>query len=275
MREVIEKRVLIDIDRLRDGLKKTRVDVGALHAQGEDLKATVRKHREDLRLASERMDTMQNGADKLRQALNEVEAVATEAEQTIQDTRQRFGQTNNNVQKCMQDGVSLRSRLEALGADHAKVCGLVQNTHQDLEKVTSRLQASDIRFMAKCSIIDSNTQNIQECSRQLETLKAWSDHSKEIQMSLQVQGQELQVGLHKTQQTLKETNAMVLPNLERDTSGAAMLRNEMTSPNSVRGVSLAKAQRRKQLTSPVPSLALRASSVSTMAESMDQSGGWF
>jgi len=217
LRNVIEKRVLQDVEKLRDELSKTNLKVTQLREDGEQQRSLLHNQKEELRATG---TNLQNLKDDLAKSNTHIQLMAqrfVEMDKNLKDTKIHLDDTHAAMLRLAEDHDHTTNNVTDCQGNLRKVTNHVKQVQDGLEKTSSDLHATRGQLGNALGVLDNTRQHLEQTKLTVRTLKEAHDVVNAKQNALAGQLEATQMIAHETKKVLNQTNNLVLPNLNMDT----------------------------------------------------------
>jgi len=217
LRSVIEKRVLQDIEKLRDELSKTNLKVSQLREDTEQNRSTLHQHKEELRSQNTGLQALR---DELAKSNTHIQLTAqrfVEMDRRLKDTKMHLDDTHAAMLRLSEDHDTVAGNVTDCQGNLRKVTAHVKQVQDGLEKTSSDLHTTRGQLGSTIGVLDSTRQHLEQTKLTVRTLKEGHEIVNAKQNVLAGQLEATQMIAHETKKVLNQTNNLVLPNLNIDT----------------------------------------------------------
>jgi len=214
--ETVEQQVMLDVATLQQSVAQVLLDVNRLHLRSaqtcDDLaeaKSEIRGHnaetqsqRGDLlktntvvHILEQRILDASQGLQQTKQNVDELQAVSREANETLSKTRTTLGDLSDTVRKVGKQ---------------------VKSTQEGLDSATRNLGSTTTKLDGVVNTLDTTRQNLDTLRQHVQCLKDGHLRAQKALTSLQGEVSDVGATTSAVQTQLRQTNAMVLPNLNAE-----------------------------------------------------------
>lgn len=216
VREVIEKKMIFDVEKLRDELSKTNLHVRNLECESEAQKVILQVHREEQRkcqveLQGLRVDLGQTDvrAQLCDQRVAELCRGVRETRQSLEETQKQEVQHWEAQERLAVNVAELNAGLKKAAAQAKMGQDIAERTLQDIQVVSTTV--GNITSSG-----ETTRQGLEHAQLAIRCLREGQDRNMVQQNAMITQLDNLRAALLETKRSLSQTNSMVLPNLNHD-----------------------------------------------------------
>lgn len=218
LREILEKKVVLDIEKLRDELGKTNLLLRQVQGESELLKAGLQAHKEEHRKIRADALSTRNDLAKTDTRVNLLEQRFGELAKSLRDTRQGLEDTSTLVVRLREDQENTKANVTDLIAGLKKVANQARQALEIGERQGAEIQAAQNQLDNVSSTAETNRQGLEQCKMVCRGLREGQERSGNQQHQMSSQLDQLRGMLNETKRSLSQTNNLVLPNLNMDSA---------------------------------------------------------
>eukprot|EP00927_Polykrikos_kofoidii_P027185 TRINITY_DN24014_c0_g3_i1.p1 TRINITY_DN24014_c0_g3~~TRINITY_DN24014_c0_g3_i1.p1 ORF type:complete len:413 (+),score=82.71 TRINITY_DN24014_c0_g3_i1:71-1309(+) len=219
LREILEKKVVVDIETLRDELCKTNMLVQNLQGENELCKGALQAHKEEHRKIRADALTMRNDLVKTDTRVTLLDQRSGEIARSLRETRQGLEDTTAVVVRLREDVDNTKANVLDLIAGLKKVAAQARQGLDSTERHTAELQSVEGQLGNVTSMAESNRQGLEQAKLSCRALREGQERHGKLQHQIQGELDQLRSMVNTTSRTLMQTNGLVLPNLTMETGG--------------------------------------------------------
>lgn len=220
LREVLEKRVFLDVERLRDELNSSHLLIQQLRQDETQLKSSVQAQKEALRTTNGAARTARDDLTRTQTMVRMLEERLGEAGESLKDTRTRLAATSTATQKLKEDHEHTKAATADLQKDSKKTNMTLRHVEEKLDGTAKDLSSTMAQLNGASGVLDATRQSLENAHLFIKGLQEGNSMNGASNRALAQQVEHVQAILHETKRGLKETNALVLPNLTMDSTSA-------------------------------------------------------
>lgn len=212
----VEHRIGHNFEKLQDRVGRLELKLDQLTEYDEIDKITAQEQKEALRRTDTSAQLLRDDLTKTNTVIHMMEARLQERGKGMQDTQQHLDQTNAVILKLHEDQQHSKAAFEELRQGCKKMNAHVGQVHGVLDNAIKALTQLESRVDDAAVTLDSTRIGVEQAKSNVQGLK---ETQAVAQASLQNLAQNLAETSCATQQVkagLKETQAIVLPNLQMD-----------------------------------------------------------
>jgi len=246
--ETIEKRVEADIRSLRDDFGKSELRVAQLKADFESARRELNDEKEQLRLAYV-------GLKEAQERMNDMDTFAKILEQRVADgaaglksTRAELEALNTTTVKLQEDYDNTKAKVGDQHRGIKRVEGYVKQVHSGLEESKLAINTAHEKLARHAISGETLTQSVEDARARIQSVHEGNDRANNTIADLTKQLADTDANTRAVRAGLKESNSILLPNLQLDSSevrGASQRHGSLLRTANINAASPSLASPRK------------------------------
>uniref|UniRef100_A0A7S0ZX87 Uncharacterized protein n=1 Tax=Noctiluca scintillans TaxID=2966 RepID=A0A7S0ZX87_NOCSC len=233
IKEALEKKVLAELQRHDTDLKQADLNLGRLQHDAQLMKGNIQTNKDDLRAAEETLQLAREDIVKLSREVCALDTRSGETLKTLKDTRQSLDELVAVCAKVSDDHDSTKSNVADLQLTSMKLGTHTRQLQEGLNRTATSLQGTQTQLSNTAAVLDATRENLEQTKGDLLHVKTNHEDLAVKHKSVVRATEELQHVTTETRKSLKDTNALVLPNLQMSgaqsvVSPSASLRNPLS-----------------------------------------------
>jgi len=214
IKEALEKKVLAELQRHDTDLKQADLNLGRLQHDAQLMKGNIQTNRDDLRAAEETLQLAREDFVKLSRDVCALDTRSCDTVKTLQDTRQSLDDLVAVCARVSDDHDSTKSNVADLQLTSMKLGTHTRQLQEGLNRTATGLQGTQTQLSNTVSVLDATKENLEQTKSDLLHVKTNHEDLTLRHKSVAKVTEELQHVTTETRRSLKDTNALVLPNLQ-------------------------------------------------------------
>lgn len=214
----METKMAKDTAALKEALAQANAAIGTLRGYADASKVEQQEQREALRVTNTGLQGLNDELAKANTNSHMLEQRLAEATGNLKTTQQGLAETNAVALKIHEDHKNTKSQLQATQDNLKKTSSAVKRAHDGLDAATTKLGNTFDQLQKTVGGLDQTKAQLERTAHQVRSL----DHAHGV---LNGTTNQLRAHLEDTSATvnavkagLKETNSIVLPNLQMDSN---------------------------------------------------------
>lgn len=233
----IETNVNNDTSQLKEILAQANTAIKNLRDDAERQRAQQQEQREALRLAGGRLQGLGDDLTKTNANSHVLEQRVQGLQGSLKTTQQGLQETNAVALKIHEDHKNTKAQLGATQDNLKKCTAAVKKAHEGLDMTAQKLHDTHDQLQKTVTGLAQTKSNLERTTHQVHSLNDSHDmlSSNTAQMRLHLEDTSAMVSAVKA--GLKETNSIVLPNLQMESNRpwSLMSTDRTLKPLSTRG----------------------------------------
>mmetsp|Transcript_81081 Transcript_81081/g.224364 ORF Transcript_81081/g.224364 Transcript_81081/m.224364 type:complete len:387 (-) Transcript_81081:90-1250(-) len=218
LKTVLETKVNVEAQQLRDELSKTNHRVDLINQDMPVLKAGLQNQKEalhdtqnDLQALTGDLAMTNTNAGMLEQKMSDLSASLREAKQNLSDT-------DTALTQLREDHGLTKDYLNTTNGNLKKTGTHVKQVSETLNRTMNELRSAKAKLDCTSETLDIARKDLEGEKAKVKSLRDSQDRVNATQGQLASQLEETSAVLNETRMGLKETNSLVLPNLQLDST---------------------------------------------------------
>jgi len=234
IKEALEKKVLAELQRHDNDLKQADLSICRLQHDSKMMKGNIQSNRDDLRATEETLQLAREDIVKLSREVCALDTRSGETVKTLQDTRQSLDDLVAVCARVSDDHDSTKSNVADLQLTSMKLGTHARQLQEGLSRTATGLQGTQTQLSNTVSVLDATRENLEQTKGDLLHVKTNHEDLAVKHKSVARATEELQHVTTETRKGLKDTNALVLPNLQMSGGQSVSTATSLRTPMSAR-----------------------------------------
>mmetsp|Transcript_118655 Transcript_118655/g.236351 ORF Transcript_118655/g.236351 Transcript_118655/m.236351 type:complete len:403 (-) Transcript_118655:228-1436(-) len=221
MRNMLENKVNVDIEKLRDELLRTDHNVKQLNDNQEIIKNEAKQQLEHLRSTHAMSRGVGDSLAKTDSALEKLTQRVQDLTKNLVATQKHSEGTRTGVMKLQDNTVRVGSAVADLQIGHKKMSEDMKFNRDSIDRAVNHLGTTQGQLDKSCIDLRHTMDSLSHAESLLQKLKSGVEMvaAKNNQVSAQLEQTDMLA--RETKKGLHQTNSIVLPNLQMDTHVAS------------------------------------------------------
>lgn len=219
LKEALEKKVIPELQRQDNEIKNAGLGYTRLQAESDNHKKDIANSREDVKDLDVKQQRMRSDTDKLLKVVAMWDSRFETLAKSLQETRHMLESSKAITARLDEDHESTKAQMAELQVGLQKFSTDLRNVRDATSRNASSMQGLQSEIVNTKGIVDHTRENVDSARSDIEHIKNSMDNLGTKHKSLARTIEELQTLAHDTKKGLKDTNSLVLPNLQMDNNG--------------------------------------------------------
>jgi chromosome segregation ATPase len=219
-KDKIEKRIEADIRSLRDDFMKSDLALNQLKGDQDGLKTLVQNEKEQLRLTNMRAKNAEDRFNEMDTFMKIVEKRVADTTSNLKTTRTNLEDLNTATLKMHEDHDNTKVRLAEQNETLKKTNNHVKLVHNKLEATAQATNNAHEKLAQHADNAEDLKQKMDHAYSNIQSVAEGNDRANSTISDLARQLQQTDATTRALKAGLKESNALLLPNLHLDSQEA-------------------------------------------------------
>jgi len=233
LRHSMEKKIIPDLEQLRDELSKTNLKVRQLSEEGDAQREAIHELKSEVRTSNVSQQRLRDNLDKTNTHVQMLAQRASGLAKTLKEVKQNLEDNVAATQHLSEDQDRLSAAVHDVQGSIWKIETGAAKTQELLDRTQKDLHLTRGQLGSACGILDSTRQGLDQTKAHVRSLRENNEVLSARQVTVAGHLEQTALLASETKRALTHTNNLVLPNLSLE-AGAAVYGVPMPLPMSAR-----------------------------------------
>jgi len=236
IKEALEKKVLAELQRHDMDLKQADLNIDRLRHDAELMRGGIQTNKDDLRAAQDTLQLTREDIVKLTKDVYTLDARSCDMTKTLKDTRQNLEGLKAVCSEMSDDHEGTKSNVADMQLASMKLGTHCRQLQEGLNRTAAGLQGTQTQLANTVGVVDATREHLEQTKSDLFNVKNTHEELVGKHKIIARATEELQHMAQETRKNLKDTNSLVLPNLQMPSNGGVLASSSasLRSPASPR-----------------------------------------
>lgn len=222
VKEALERKVLAELQRHDTDLKQADLNIGRLRHDAEVIRENVQSTRDDLRAAEDALHLAREDIVNLSKDVCTLDARSCELTKTLKDTRQKLEDVKAACSNVSDDHDGTKSSVADLQQTSAKLGSHCRQLQDGLNRTAVGLQGTQTQLTNTVGVVETTQEHLEQIKSDLLNVRHNHEDLVGKHKTIARATEDLQHVSQETRKGLRDTNSLVLPNLQMPANGGVL-----------------------------------------------------
>jgi len=210
--------------------------MGRLQHDFELMKANVQAVKDDMKTMEGTLQMLRDDIVRVAKDLSTVDSRTIDLTLTMKDVRLSLEECKHANMQTAEDHEITKTHVGDLQSNAQKLSTQARQLQDGLNRTTTGLQKTQGQVTTALNEVEATRDNLEQTNGDLHTLRCNHDDLSSKHKSVARATEDLSRSMNETRKGLRDTNNLVLPNLQMGSTSLMSTQASLTDPRSPRGV---------------------------------------